>query len=332
MSETSRDDFWDITRAILMWLVILGHTIQAVAQGSFFSHPLFKAIYLFHIPVFFFISGYFALGSIRKRGWKGLGRTALRLMLPVLSMGTLQLILLACRQPVSPGKTLHCYVCLWFLWSLLECQIAGHLLMSLPHRAWRAIALVLPVITCILLRDYIPFADYISISWPFYALGMYARHKGFTHAQLSPRWFWTLIPAAAAFFLYRDDWYIYLAPLSFSAESFTIAIFRILAALASGTFFLALMHHHTALKCLAGFGRASLGIYVVQAVLCTVANRLNYPPVCSQVWVMLPLSLLVFLLSYSIYKLTRKLPYAGLLLYGDLTRHQGSEETVRMPQ
>lgn len=332
MSETERDKFWDITKAALMWMVVLGHTIQTVSQAPFFSHPLFKAIYLFHIPVFFFISGYFALGSIRKRKWTGLGKTSLRLLLPILSMGTLQLILLICKQPVSIPRALNCYVCLWFLWSLLECQIFGHLLMTLPHLAWRIVTLILPVATCILLRRYIPYADYISISWPFYVLGMYARHKGFSRQQINARWFWAIIPSVAAFILYKDNWYIYLAPLTFSAESLFIALFRIVAALASGAVFLAIMHHCATLKCIAGFGQASLGIYVVQAVLCTVANRFNYPPVFSQVWVMLPLSLLVFLLSYSIYKVTRKLPHAGLLLFGDLTRHQGSEETVRMPQ
>lgn len=320
MSATARDDFWDITKAILMWMVILGHTIQAVAQGSFFSHPLFKAIYLFHIPVFFFISGYFALGSIRKRGWKGLGKTSLRLLLPILSMGTLQLILLLCKQPVSMSRALNCYVCLWFLWSLLECQIFGHLLMTLPHLAWRAVTLLLPVVTCILLRKYIPYADYISISWPFYVLGMYARHKGFSRTQINARWFWAIIPSVAVFFLYRDNWYIYLAPLTFSAESLFIALFRIVAAIASGAVFLALVHHCAALKYTARFGLASLGIYVVQAVLCTVANRFNFPPVFSQVWVILPLSLLAFLLSYLIYRVTRKLPLAGMLLYGDSGR------------
>lgn len=317
MSATARDDFWDITKAILMWMVILGHTIQTVAQDSFFSHPLFKAIYLFHIPVFFFISGYFALGSIRKRGWKGLGKTSLRLLLPILSMGTLQLILLICTQPVSMSRALNCYVCLWFLWSLLECQIFGHLLMTLPHLVWRAVTLLLPVVTCILLRKYIPYADYISISWPFYVLGMYARHKGFSRQQINARWFWAVIPAVAAFFLYKDNWYIYLAPLTFSAESLYIALFRIVAAIASGAVFLALVHHCAALKCTARFGLASLGIYVVQAVLCTVANRFNFPPVFSQVWVILPLSLLAFLLSYFIYRVTRKLPLAGMMLYGD---------------
>ena len=317
MSATARDDFWDITKAILMWMVILGHTIQAVAQDSFFSHPLFRAIYLFHIPVFFFISGYFALGSITKRGWKGLGKTSLRLMLPILSMGTLQLILLLCKQPVGITRALNCYVCLWFLWSLLECQIFGHLLMTLPHLVWRAVTLILPVATCILLREYIPYADYISISWPFYVLGMYARHKGFSRTQINARWFWAIIPSVAVFFLYRDNWYIYLAPLTFSAESLFIALFRIVAAIASGAVFLALVHHCPALKYTARFGLASLGIYVVQAVLCTVANRFIFPPVFSQVWVILPLSLLAFLLSYLIYRVTRKLPLAGMLLYGD---------------
>ena len=76
LSLPARDAFWDAGRAVLMWLVILGHTIQELAAGNFFTHPLFKGIYLFHIPLFFFISGYFAYSSIKKHHWKSISRSA----------------------------------------------------------------------------------------------------------------------------------------------------------------------------------------------------------------------------------------------------------------
>ena len=53
MTQASRDEFWDTSKAVLMYLVVLGHAIQIIVGEGFFSHPLFKAIYLFHLPVFF---------------------------------------------------------------------------------------------------------------------------------------------------------------------------------------------------------------------------------------------------------------------------------------
>ena len=189
--------------------------------------------------------------------------------------------------------------------------------MAIPYKAIRVIFLFLPIIICVLLRNYIPYADYISFAWPFYILGMFARHMGFNRNHINKNWFWAIIPAAGAFLLYKEHWFIYLSPLRFSAESIFIALFRILAALASGTVFLALMHQCAAMLRIAKLGLATLGIYVVQTVICYMSSRCTYPALFSETWVILPLSFLVFLLSYYTYQVTRLIPFAGTLFYGD---------------
>ena len=96
-----------------MWLVVLGHTLQILISHDYFAHPLFKAIYLFHLPVFFFISGYFAYTSIHKHGWKSLTRSAIRLLAPIVTFGTLEAIYVTSIHPFTWSAFLNCYVCLY---------------------------------------------------------------------------------------------------------------------------------------------------------------------------------------------------------------------------
>lgn len=55
-----RDYFFDNARAILIFLVVLGHMIQPYTSESKYILALYLVIYSFHMPTFLFISGYFA--------------------------------------------------------------------------------------------------------------------------------------------------------------------------------------------------------------------------------------------------------------------------------
>jgi fucose 4-O-acetylase-like acetyltransferase len=57
----------DILKGFLIYTVVLGHTIQ-VFDSNFDMNFLFKIIYSFHMPFFFLVSGYLAMGSILKNG------------------------------------------------------------------------------------------------------------------------------------------------------------------------------------------------------------------------------------------------------------------------
>lgn len=55
-----RDYFFDNARAVLIFLVVLGHMIQPYTSESNYMLALYLVIYSFHMPTFLFISGYFA--------------------------------------------------------------------------------------------------------------------------------------------------------------------------------------------------------------------------------------------------------------------------------
>ncbi|MDR1927999.1 MAG: acyltransferase family protein, partial [Oscillospiraceae bacterium] len=55
--------FWDNAKALLIFLVVLGHLLNASwAKGSF--NILLVNIYLFHMPLFIFIAGYFSKRAV----------------------------------------------------------------------------------------------------------------------------------------------------------------------------------------------------------------------------------------------------------------------------
>ncbi|MCG7339349.1 acyltransferase family protein [Staphylococcus sp. ACRSN] len=56
----NRDYFFDNARALLIFLVVLGHLLQPYSGENRFLSSLYLTIYSFHMPGFLFISGYFA--------------------------------------------------------------------------------------------------------------------------------------------------------------------------------------------------------------------------------------------------------------------------------
>ncbi|WP_128331922.1 acyltransferase family protein [Apibacter sp. HY039] len=55
-----RDSFFDSIKFILIFLVVLGHLLEAVAGINHLNRVAFDFIYTFHMPLFIFISGYFS--------------------------------------------------------------------------------------------------------------------------------------------------------------------------------------------------------------------------------------------------------------------------------
>lgn len=61
-----RDKSFDIIKGILIYLVVLGHSIQIEFNDSSWNKSLFAFLYSFHMPLFIFISGYFLKSSLSK--------------------------------------------------------------------------------------------------------------------------------------------------------------------------------------------------------------------------------------------------------------------------
>lgn len=61
-----RDSQMDNIKAILLFLVALGHTLDVYKDVWNVNMYLMKYIYLFHMPLFAFITGYFTKNTERQ--------------------------------------------------------------------------------------------------------------------------------------------------------------------------------------------------------------------------------------------------------------------------
>ncbi len=78
--STSKRIVWlDVARGVAMFLVILGHAVrQEMREDSTFYYILYKTIYMFHMNIFFFISGYAYSLSRKKQDMMSIKEVVLR--------------------------------------------------------------------------------------------------------------------------------------------------------------------------------------------------------------------------------------------------------------
>ena len=62
-----RDSYFDNAKFLLIFLVVFGHLIQQLTKDSATIQTLYYWIYIFHMPAFIFLSGFFAKGIGNKK-------------------------------------------------------------------------------------------------------------------------------------------------------------------------------------------------------------------------------------------------------------------------
>lgn len=57
-----RNAYFDNAKLLFIFLVVFGHAIQPFTEESRAIYTLYTWIYLFHMPAFIFLAGFFAKG------------------------------------------------------------------------------------------------------------------------------------------------------------------------------------------------------------------------------------------------------------------------------
>lgn len=189
-----RSTRWDNAKAILIFLVVWGHylgtgIVYKSYEGSFWflASGLYSFIYLFHMPMFAFISGYFSK-NVDKARLQACGQ----LLLPYLFINALYQILSKGRgNPLfSP------YGALWYLFALfLWRMLAKDVVKLRTSWLWATLFAVL----CALLapgNDYPAFCKAITF-FPFFLLGLTTTPETIAKLERIPRWLCALVLLAA---------------------------------------------------------------------------------------------------------------------------------------
>src|SRR5271170_1098027 len=148
ITSGKRSNLVDLVKGLAIILVVYGHTAQGVEHRGWWTGPGMglseNFIYSFHMPAFFFVSGLFVLGSIRRRGP---GNFTLEKMKTILYPYLLIAVISAALGPLtrrfqvtySPfhWKTFLMNVSdgsvSWFLFTLFFCLLLALLTVRVPN-------------------------------------------------------------------------------------------------------------------------------------------------------------------------------------------------------
>ncbi|MGJ7912672.1 acyltransferase family protein [Neobacillus sp. LXY-1] len=116
-SSKKRSLYFDNAKFILIFLVVFGHVISPLKDNNEILFTLYSVIFLFHMPAFIFISGYFSKGFHKKGNFI---KTVKRVLIPYLIFQFVYSIFYYVLGQESTLKIdlLHPHWTLWFLLSL----------------------------------------------------------------------------------------------------------------------------------------------------------------------------------------------------------------------
>jgi fucose 4-O-acetylase-like acetyltransferase len=169
-TSSKRSKFFDNAKFILIFLVVFGHVISPLKEHNEILFTLYTVIFLFHMPAFIFISGYFSK-RFNKKG--NLLKVSKKLLIPYLIFQFIYSIyyFLIGQEKSLVFDFLHPHWAMWFLISLYSWNM---LLFIFSKLKWYGFVISLVVGAGIGYIDHI--GSFLSLSrtfvfFPYFLLG-----------------------------------------------------------------------------------------------------------------------------------------------------------------
>ncbi|MED4203987.1 acyltransferase family protein [Neobacillus mesonae] len=136
-SQSRRSKYFDNAKFILIFLVVFGHVISPLKEKDGLLFTLYTFIYLFHMPAFIFISGYFSKG-FGKKGY--IQKTVKKILLPYVIF---QLLYSVYYYFSGKEETFHfdLFQPHWTMWFLLSLFCWNCMLYLFARLNWKGVAL-----------------------------------------------------------------------------------------------------------------------------------------------------------------------------------------------
>ena len=305
--SAGRGQKWDILKFILIFLVVLGHAADYFTADSEIMRGIYVSIYIFHMPIFFFVSGLFSKKAVdKKRKDKAIGFVMMYVFMKVVVFIT-QLL-----SGVRPKFDLFSEG--GFPWYLLAMAFCITVTMLLKDFSWKYVLTFSIIIACFAgyndnIGNFLCLSRFI-VFYPFYYIGYIAdREKLEKFCKGKPQKIVSaiLIAAMIVFIAYKGD-DIYWVRLLLTGRNpysslngnwhfgFWFRLVYYFVAFVIGTAVVILTPERTPKGFIAKLGQRTLGVYVFHySLLYLVFNVLD----CKQYfeeWVIVPLSLIITLL------------------------------------
>lgn len=171
--DSGRDYLFDNLRAILIFLVVLGHILTSMLGFSEVIRGIYIFIYMFHMPAMTFISGYFSkkLEKIRSNAFE-------TVLVPFLVINTIYYLFMVfvIREQANIFRILFPYRGLWYLLALFFWKF--FLIDLLKIRYLLPLSFIVAIISGFSneFSEYMAFARSINFL-PFFLLGYYCTRE-----------------------------------------------------------------------------------------------------------------------------------------------------------
>lgn len=172
-----RDYFFDNVKAVLMFLVVLGHLLLPI-HGESILVVVKRLIYVFHMPLFVFVSGYFAK-TVYKNGRYNYQKILYLLKAYIIFVVAIQLVYAASGyQKFSQINFFSQSGAPWYLFAM----IAWYLTIPLVCRCHPLLVLAVSVMLALAAGFFRNIGDFLCLSrilvfGPFFYLGYYMERE-----------------------------------------------------------------------------------------------------------------------------------------------------------
>jgi fucose 4-O-acetylase-like acetyltransferase len=278
-----RIELLDYTKGVLILTVVIGHAIQYMVYQNkgFWTDPFFKAIYMFHMPLFMMVAGYLSFRGITETSQpiSYLKAKAKAYIIPIFAWASIyQIILYIVDDHKLIGRLPHSIIhdavsSLWFLWALfgsIACMVIAQA--TGKYRGCTisfifAASLLLPTAGNIYLFQY---------TFPFFIMGFYLKKKNAIDIQTKHQQAITLIFAflsCLCFIYWTTDTYIYTTKMNFSEENLKNIIGRWAMGTITSIFVILILNKAIIFtpdklkRAAIAIGRDSLYIYILQGYI-----------------------------------------------------------------
>ncbi|MFJ6697760.1 acyltransferase family protein [Streptomyces sp. NPDC091272] len=196
-----RDAYFDNAKYLAIVLVAVGHSWPLVLAGSRATEALYMLVYVFHMPAFILISGYFSR-SFDMRPHK-LMRLVSSVVVPYLVFQTAYAVFFAVMEDstVTP-RLLSPWFLMWFLMSLFVWRLLTPLFMAIRWPVQISLLIAVAASVTPGIHEQLSVQRVLQFL-PFFVLGLRLRPE---HFRLVQRWSvrWAAIPVfgVSAVFLY----------------------------------------------------------------------------------------------------------------------------------
>ena len=292
-TNAGRNDYLDQLKGMLILLVVYGHTIQFLVYSrseDFWYDPVFKFIYIFHMPLFMAVSGFVSYGSMgRYTAAETVKRRFLQLIVPILCWvviySSVQAIVAVAAARISVERALallpgvivaEAVDGFWFLQCVFYSTVVVAVLRVIGVD--RAVAFGVLSVLMLFLPDMYVFDHMFRYTFPFFCMG-YALAKWRNDVlplQVSPYW---VLPGIAVSLISYTIWtkasYVYVTGMELTGGNLFQVPFRYVsgAAVSAAVLVLTSLAYRTFnAKILAALGRFSMSIYILQTFFFVMAG------------------------------------------------------------